>query len=165
MLLLADRFDAFMDSICANLETPIKQLNLHAEHDLSRISAAPYLASKTPDQQPAPSTTTIADLFSGICNSKKSSTALIEGGQDISYAQLQAQSLIIQNALQQAGCQAGEIVCVELPRSSSYIASVLAIVQLNAIWCPIDPNYPKDRKEFMRQNARARIYILSLIHI
>ena len=161
MLLLADRFDAFMDSICANLETPIKQLNLHAEHDLSRISAAPYLASKTPDQQPAPSTTTIADLFSGICNSKKSSTALIEGGQDISYAQLQAQSLIIQNALQQAGCQAGEIVCVELPRSSSYIASVLAIVQLNAIWCPIDPNYPKDRKEFMRQNARARIYICS----
>ena len=161
ILLLADRFDAWLDSICSNFNAPIKQLNLHSEKDLSRISAAPYLGSKTITQVPALSANTIADAFSRICNAMESSTALIEHSRDISYAQLRKQSQHVQNVLQQAGCLAGEIVCIELPRSSSYIACVLAIVRLNAIWCPVDPNYPKSRKDFMRQNAGARIYICS----
>ncbi|QDT06641.1 Linear gramicidin synthase subunit D [Rubripirellula lacrimiformis] len=69
------------------------------------------------------------------------------------YRQLDAMSLRIASQLHAAGVRAGRCVGLCVDRSPEAIASMLGIMQLGAIFVPLDPEYPVDRLAYMVADA------------
>ncbi|MFI5158591.1 MAG: amino acid adenylation domain-containing protein [Sphingobacteriales bacterium] len=59
------------------------------------------------------------------------------------------------------GIQAGDIIGLALDRSPEMIVSLLAILKSGAAYVPLDPNYPKDRIEFMLADSSANVLLTS----
>jgi amino acid adenylation domain-containing protein len=55
----------------------------------------------------------------------------------------------------------GDIIGLAVDRSPEMIISLLAILKTGAAYVPLDPEYPKDRIEFMLEDSAAKILITS----
>ncbi|GGH00484.1 amino acid adenylation domain-containing protein [Mucilaginibacter phyllosphaerae] len=55
----------------------------------------------------------------------------------------------------------GDIIGLAVDRSPEMIISLLAILKTGAAYIPLDPEYPKDRIEFMLEDSAAKILITS----
>jgi amino acid adenylation domain-containing protein len=55
----------------------------------------------------------------------------------------------------------GDIVALALDRSPEMVISLLAILKSGAAYLPLDPEYPKDRIEFMLEDSSAKILLTS----
>ncbi|WP_170864231.1 non-ribosomal peptide synthetase [Fodinibius roseus] len=84
----------------------------------------------------------------------KNSTALYFEGESLSYEELDQQSNRIADYLANQGIDKGDRVGICLERSAEMIASILGILKSGAAYVPLDPNYPVDRLEIMREDAR-----------
>lgn len=59
------------------------------------------------------------------------------------------------------GIKKGDIIGLALDRTPEMIISLLAILKSGAAYVPLDPEYPKDRIEFMLEDSGAKILITS----
>jgi len=55
----------------------------------------------------------------------------------------------------------GDIVALALDRSPEMVISLLAILKSGAAYVPLDPEYPKDRIEFMLEDSSAKVLLTS----
>ncbi|PWB29593.1 peptide transporter [Pseudomonas sp. SDI] len=90
--------------------------------------------------------------------------ALNLGGRRISYAQLHAQALAIQqqlDALLPARCagQAPPVIALCLPKSLALYASLLAVLGSGAVYLPLDPSHPAERLGFILDNAQVALLV------
>jgi amino acid adenylation domain-containing protein len=63
--------------------------------------------------------------------------------------------------LEAQGVQSGDFIAVAIPRCSELVISLLAIMQCGAAYLPLDPQYPKDRLEFMLNDSDAKVLLTS----
>jgi amino acid adenylation domain-containing protein len=84
----------------------------------------------------------------------KTSTALYFEEESLSYDELDQQSDRIASYLAKQGIDKGDHVGICLERSTEMIASILGILKSGAAYVPLDPNYPVDRLDIMREDAR-----------
>ncbi|WP_121810359.1 non-ribosomal peptide synthetase [Mucilaginibacter kameinonensis] len=59
------------------------------------------------------------------------------------------------------GLKRGDVAGVALDRSPEMVISLLAVMKAGAAYVPLDPEYPKDRIEFMLEDSSAKILITS----
>ncbi len=59
------------------------------------------------------------------------------------------------------GLKNGDVAGLALDRSPEMVISLLAILKAGAAYVPLDPEYPKDRIEFMLEDSAAKILITS----
>jgi amino acid adenylation domain-containing protein len=59
------------------------------------------------------------------------------------------------------GLEKGDVAGLALDRSPEMVISLLAIMKAGAAYVPLDPEYPKDRIEFMLEDSSAKILITS----
>jgi len=57
--------------------------------------------------------------------------------------------------------QTGDIVALALDRSPEMVIALLAILKSGAAYVPLDPEYPKDRIEFMLEDSSAKVLLTS----
>jgi amino acid adenylation domain-containing protein len=57
--------------------------------------------------------------------------------------------------------QTGDIIGLAIDRSPEMVIALLAILKTGAAYVPLDPEYPKDRVEFMMEDSSAKILITS----
>ncbi|WP_419698194.1 non-ribosomal peptide synthetase [Mucilaginibacter sp. NFX135] len=57
--------------------------------------------------------------------------------------------------------QTGDIIGLSIDRSPEMIIALLAILKTGAAYVPLDPEYPKDRVEFMMDDSSAKILLTS----
>ena len=55
----------------------------------------------------------------------------------------------------------GDVIGLALDRSPEMIIALLAILKSGAAYVPLDPEYPKDRIEFMLQDSSAKVLLTS----
>lgn len=96
---------------------------------------------------------TIVSCFEEVCKTKPNDIALIFNDQKITYGQLNKKSNRLARVLDKLGVQNGDIVSVVDSRSIEMIISMLAVLKLGATYLPIDIEYPKDRIEYIMNNA------------
>ncbi|MDO3641016.1 amino acid adenylation domain-containing protein [Mucilaginibacter sp. L3T2-6] len=82
-------------------------------------------------------------------------------GLHITYAELYESSNQLAKILIGNGIKPGDIVGLALDRSPEMIISILAILKSGAAYVPLDPEYPKDRIEFMLEDSSAKILLTS----
>ena len=82
-------------------------------------------------------------------------------GRNLTYKEIYESSNKLAKILIDNGIKPGDIIGLALDRSPEMIISLLAILKSGAAYIPLDPEYPKDRVEFMLDDSSAKILITS----
>ncbi|MDF2431590.1 MAG: hypothetical protein JWP44_1221 [Mucilaginibacter sp.] len=82
-------------------------------------------------------------------------------GRELTYKYLYESSNKLAKLLIDNHIKTGDIVGLALDRSPEMIIALLAILKSGAAYVPLDPQYPKDRIEFMLENSAAKILLTS----
>jgi len=87
--------------------------------------------------------------------------AVVDGDRQWTYAELNARANRMARRLSAAGVKPGARVCVLAERSAEMIAAFLAILKCGAAYVPLDPSFPRERLEFMIEDAGASVVVAS----
>ncbi|MYS78908.1 non-ribosomal peptide synthetase [Embleya scabrispora] len=92
------------------------------------------------------------------------SIALIAGEHRLSYRELGAQADLVGARLAAAGVTKGDLVGVCLPRTPHLVATLIAVLRAGAAYVPLDPEYPRERLEWVIGDARAPLVVTDRAH-
>lgn len=96
------------------------------------------------------------ELFSEQARLHPQRIALSVNGQRLTYAELDARSNQVANALRAQGVAPEQIVAVYGQRSLEIVIAMLGTLKAGAAYLPLDPNYPIERLAFMLADTGAR---------
>lgn len=113
-------------------------------------------ASLIPAAGPAAATSvTVPNLFGDVIDAHPTTTALIAGDADLTYAELGARVNRFARVLIDRGVGPGSLVAVVLPRSALSVVTELAVLAAGGAFIPIDPESPRDRIQFLLDDSDA----------
>ena len=101
----------------------------------------------------------LADLFEGQVERSPEAVAVVAGGVELSYRQLNAQANQLAHYLQGLGVGPGALVGVFVERSASMVVGLLGVLKAGAAYVPLDPIYPADRIAYVLADAGAAVVL------
>ncbi len=147
----------------ASFEEIIKEVIVNAANPLSDIIGGNYLgdyADLNSTEMPYPDVT-ITELLRKQAEITPNKTALEFHDLKTTYTELHEKVNQMAHYLKAQGVQSGDFIAVSFPRSPELVYTLLAIMQCGAAYLPLDPEYPKDRLEFMLNDSNARVLLTS----
>lgn len=87
--------------------------------------------------------------------------AVSTGEESITCRELNEQSTALALRLAARGVKAGDIVGLCLPRTPALLVAVLGVMKAGAAYLPLDPEYPSERLQFMIEDSRAPLVLVS----
>ncbi|CAN5136233.1 hypothetical protein BH18ACT4_BH18ACT4_00550 [soil metagenome] len=104
---------------------------------------------------------TVPDLVEAGVARRATATAVVAGGDSLSYAELDRQANRLAHHLQERGVGPDVLVGVCLGRSLDMAVSLLAVLKAGGACVPLDPSYPPERLDFMVGDAALGTVITS----
>jgi len=105
-----------------------------------------------------PSDKTIVDLFEAQVKLNPDNTALKFKDIELTYRELNEQSNQLAHYLiKHYTIQPDDLVGIELERSEWMVIGILAIIKSGGAYVPIDPEYPEQRKDFIKEDASFKV--------
>lgn len=102
---------------------------------------------------------TLPQLFAERVALRPHAPALSYGGRQTSYVELASRARAWAGRLAASGIADEALVGIYLERSPEAIISMVATLQAGGAYLPLDPSYPKERLEFMINDADVRVLI------
>lgn len=146
----------FVNSITAQPNIPVWQLNYLPKNEASFLINKCNLTSS-----PYPQTSTIDDLFKKQVNTYPQRIALRYKSQAITYSQMDKMVEHLAQYLRYNNIQRGDIVAICIERSIEIMIAIFAIIRAGAAYLPLDSSYPANQLNFMLENSRSELLILS----
>uniref|UniRef100_UPI001F28F2D4 non-ribosomal peptide synthetase n=1 Tax=Tenacibaculum piscium TaxID=1458515 RepID=UPI001F28F2D4 len=100
-----------------------------------------------------PKDSTVVELFEAQVLKTPDTIAVVYGSESLSYRELEERSNQLAHYLIDKGVSVEDKVGICMDRSLEMIVSILGVLKSGAAYVPIDPDYPKDRINFMIQDA------------
>jgi amino acid adenylation domain-containing protein/non-ribosomal peptide synthase protein (TIGR01720 family) len=100
-------------------------------------------------QRAYPQDRTIHALFEAQVERTPDAVAVVQGGQSLSYGELNARANQLAHYLHQQGVQPGARVALCVERSAEMVVGLLAILKAGGGYVPLDPAYPAERLAYM----------------
>ncbi|MBV7550485.1 amino acid adenylation domain-containing protein [Pseudomonas sp. PDM26] len=147
-----EQFVEFSRQLLASPELTLAQASLVNDAQLSRLIEG---FNPNPTEQALPCRL-LQELFSEQARLHPRRTALSVNGQRLTYAELDARSNQVANALRTQGVAPDQIVAVYGQRSLEMVIALLGTLKAGAAYLPLDPNYPIERLAFMLADTDAR---------
>ena len=85
--------------------------------------------------------------------------AVVHGGLEITYADLETRARRIAAALNERGIQQGSFVGVSTAPSVEMVVAVLGVLMAGCAYVPLDPRFPADRLTFMVDDAQMALVL------
>ncbi len=104
---------------------------------------------------PYPRDLCVHDLFTRQAQRTPTATALLEGDNSLTYAELDARADRLAARLGANGVTPGTFVAIELERSINFVVSVLAVLKTGAAYVPVLRDLPAARRRFILEDTRA----------
>nr|WP_036774510.1 non-ribosomal peptide synthetase [Photorhabdus australis] len=101
-------------------------------------------------------------LFEQQAAKTPAATALIAGEQILSYAELNASANRLAHQLIEQGIHSGDPVAILLERSIELVVAQLAILKVGAVYVPIDPSVPDERKNWLISDCSATLLLTDM---
>ena len=108
---------------------------------------------------------TIPELFAEQARLRPEATALVAGGESLSYAELEARANRLGHHLRSLGVGPEVAVGVCLNRSLDAVVAVLGILKAGGAYVPLDPAYPRERLAFMLADTAAPVVVTASRHL
>ena len=106
--------------------------------------------------------TTIVELFEKQVRKNKEKTAVIFKDKTLSYDELDKESNKLANYLLSKGVKKDDIIGIMFNRNFNIYIAMWAILKTGASYMLIDPTLPKDRVDYMLENAKSPFVITDL---
>ncbi|WP_167856902.1 non-ribosomal peptide synthetase [Hymenobacter aquaticus] len=103
---------------------------------------------------------TVIDLFAAQVARTPNRPAVVYGATTLTYQQLDVvTNRLAQYLVQEYGVGANDFVGIQLYRSEWLMISVLGALKAGAAYVPIDPEYPQERIDYIRQDSRSKVLL------
>lgn len=103
----------------------------------------------------------LTDLLRKQAASTPNNIALEFYDSKITYHELDNKVNQLAHYLKAEGVETGDFIAISISRSPELLYTLLAIIQCGAAYLPLDPEYPKDRLEFMLTDSGAKALVTS----
>ncbi|TQV68007.1 amino acid adenylation domain-containing protein [Exilibacterium tricleocarpae] len=101
----------------------------------------------------------VCSLFEVQATKASDVIAIVDGEKRLTYGALNYKSNILADRLNRKGVVTGVKVGVLAERSVEFMVSILGIFKAGGVYIPIDPGYPKDRIDYMLEQAGVSILL------
>ncbi|WP_422824353.1 amino acid adenylation domain-containing protein [Xenorhabdus bharatensis] len=126
----------------------------------TEYSLLPEICNST--ETPYPDHLCIHQLFEQQAEKTPTAIALIAGNQILNYTELNAQANKLATQLIEQGICPGDHVAILLERSIELVVAQLAIIKSGAVYVPIDPNVPDERKNWLINDCSAKLLLTDM---
>ncbi len=143
-------------------ESVMKVIEDFPEHGETTLSAYSLVSSADKEQilvnfnqtQTAyPNNATIQELFERQVLKTPQKTALVFGGEQLTFEELEKRSRDLAVYLQKRGVRAETLVGICMDRSVEMIIGILGVLRAGGAYVPLDPTYPLHRIEYMIEDS------------
>lgn len=134
---MLDHFEVLLKRFAEGCEQPVSSLRLDSEQLLEHLSAG----AGNPYERDA----TIAQIYEDRVAEGPHTPALVEGGQTLSYLQLDRRANRLAHRLRTLGVDRGVRVGVCVERSIEMVVAFLAVAKAGGVYVPLDPLDPPQR--------------------
>lgn len=152
----ATNFELLLKSLVKNPDTPIRDLNA-----ANSLSWSQQLKKWNNTARPYQQEIRFTALIDQQAAKNGSKTAVSFFTEKLSYQLLKEQSDQFAAFLSDHGVKHGDVVGVATSRSPEMIIALTGILKTGAAYLPLDPEYPKERVEFMLADASVTMVIVS----
>ncbi len=165
----AGQYDvAFIQRMLVHLQTLISNFVDHSDSTASSVTYLPapernrLLNRTVPAMERPHLRDCLHTAFERQVELNQDRPALSEGSEQLSYAGLNRLANQLAHRLIENGVSPGDFVGLCLPRSTELIVGLLAILKSGAAYVPLDPNYPKDRIDYIVEDAKLSAVVSNL---
>ncbi len=152
----ADQYASLCDSIIAQPDAAVRQLNLLSPAEAEALQSG-CGAAVTTDQPTCTVVTRVLDHF----QQRSDALAVCAPDAKLTYGELDRRSRALAGELLARGVSAGSRVCTCMNGSAQLIVGWLAILRAGAVYVPMDPANPPDRLGFMIEDAGAELILVT----
>ena len=152
---MISHFKRLLRSILNNSNQLIDHLNILTDSEKRRI-----LIDFNHTIQDYPSDKTIVDLFEEQVQKTPHHTALVYNNTLFTYEELnQAANQLAHHLIHTYQIQKDDLVGVMADRSEKMIISLLGILKAGAAYLPVDPEYPEQRIDYIKQDSKCKLIL------
>ncbi|MFJ9468158.1 non-ribosomal peptide synthetase [Streptomyces caniferus] len=145
----------FLSAAVAEPDVPIGRLPVLAPDERHRL-----LGEWNGEQRPCPPAL-VTDLFEAQVERTPAAPAVSCEGGHLSFEELNARSNRLARVIIRSGIGTEDLVALALPRSSSLLVAMLAVLKAGAAYLPLDPGLPAERLAGMLDDARPAALIVT----
>ncbi|HJR08158.1 MAG TPA: amino acid adenylation domain-containing protein [Pyrinomonadaceae bacterium] len=151
---MSGHFRQLLESIVKNPDLSISRLTLLAEDEQRQL-----LVEWNDTASPHAEESCVHQLFQAQAARTPEQIAVISDDEQLSYAELDAQSDKLADYLCDLGVAPEVAVGVCLPRSAGMVVALLGILKAGGVYVPLDPHHPRERLAFMLEDAAAPLLL------
>ncbi|MEV4053511.1 non-ribosomal peptide synthase/polyketide synthase [Amycolatopsis sp. NPDC049688] len=150
---LGEHLTVLLTAIAADARRPVGELPLLTAAEESR------LLTEWNDTALDVPEATVTELFESQAQRSPDETALVAGDVALSFAELNATANRLARHLVTLGAGPERVVALALPRTADAIVAFLAVLKAGAVYLPIDPALPADRKDLLLRDSGAELVL------
>ena len=148
----------FLESYEAVVKGFLSQAYL-CDVDIATVAQREVLDSYNQTDVDYDDTQTIVSLFRHQAATTPDNVAVVFKDKKFTYAEVDAISDRIAGCIASKGLGLEDVVSVLIPRSEWMVIASLGVLKAGCAYQPLDPSYPKERLNFMMQDANAKLLI------
>lgn len=151
---MGEHFRTLLDAITAHPEQRVGDLPLLAPEERQRI-----LADWNDTRAAFPETTPVYRLFEEQVKRAPEAVAVVFDDARLTYQQLNRRANRLASILRERGVGPETLVGVCMDRSVEMAVALMGILKAGGAYVPLDPTYPRDRLEYMIQDAQLPVLL------
>ncbi len=154
--LFGQNYTKIINEMVSNFDKKVKDINIITEEERRKI-----LFDFNDTKIEYPKDKTIQDLFEEQVEKTPNNIAVVFEDKQLTYRELNEKSNQLARVLRNKGVQAESIIGIMMERSLDIIIGIMGILKAGGAYLPIDTSYPKDRIEYIIEDATVDILVSS----
>jgi amino acid adenylation domain-containing protein/non-ribosomal peptide synthase protein (TIGR01720 family) len=152
---IAQRFVRVLEAVSADPRLRVGDIDVLSAPERERVLTEWNDTALPVSEQP------VHELFARQAARTPDATAVMSGGVELTYAQLDERANRLAALLTARGAAPERLVAVALPRSADLLVALLAVLKTGAAYLPLDPEHPLDRIGYTLDDARPALALVT----
>ncbi|MEM7316419.1 MAG: condensation domain-containing protein, partial [Planctomycetota bacterium] len=144
---MASHFNNLLNEFVNSPNTIISQLKMLSANEEQEIFRAGQGKSYSIGSE------TLHGMFESQAEQTPDATAIVDGENSVSYADLNQRADTVAKRLAANGVNRNTLIAIRMRKSADMLAAMLGILKTGCGYVPLDPDYPQQRIDFMLDDS------------
>ncbi|MDR2704282.1 MAG: amino acid adenylation domain-containing protein [Planctomycetaceae bacterium] len=149
---LADTLKTVLEHFIAEPELPVRNISLVSPEQ--QLLLQKFNETESPVEEPI-----LHRQFEKSADQYPDRIALITGGKQYTYSQLNIEANKLAHALIRQGVKTEDKIAFVLHRTERVLIAMLGIIKSGGAYIPLDPEYPQERIDYVLQDSGAKLVL------